>query len=110
MFTMCPFISRDYFLHITVSKRKFLCFISQHIKEDDSDVHYFVIGSANYINPSRNHADQVKSEYVKFFWADSSKHGGFASFEINDIGGLTVTLLDSTGNELHLQTISPRNG
>lgn len=79
----------------------------QHIKEDESTVHYFVIGAANYVNPSQEHADKVKEEYVKFFWADSSKNGGFASFDVGD-EGVNVTLVDSVGEELHQEKLLPR--
>lgn len=95
-------------LALTPRLRRCSVVIIQHIKEDESSVQYFVIGCANYVNHSQRHADQVKESYVKFFWADESKNGGFASFDVSSTS-MVVTMVDSTGGELHNVALFPRS-
>lgn len=81
----------------------------QHIKEQDSDVHYFVIGAANFVKDDVRHKHSVPDDSLKFYWADARRYGGFA--HVNATADyLNVTLIDSLGNLLHSQMIKPRNG
>jgi tartrate-resistant acid phosphatase type 5 len=44
----------------------------QHIKEDDKDVSYFVVGAAHLSDDSRAHKDDVPAGSLKYFWPEKS--------------------------------------
>ncbi|XP_066912316.1 tartrate-resistant acid phosphatase type 5-like [Clytia hemisphaerica] len=80
----------------------------QHIKEDSSDVHYFTIGCANFIEDSKKHKDSIPKGSLQFYWAESSRKGGFAFVDVTDTE-MSLTMIDSMGAPIHQQSIKPRN-
>lgn len=79
----------------------------QHL-DDDSGVQYIVTGCANFVNPSKEHLANVPKGSSKFFWADKTKFGGFATFSATPTL-LDVTFVDSTGASLYSLALKPRN-
>ncbi|OQV22226.1 Tartrate-resistant acid phosphatase type 5 [Hypsibius exemplaris] len=70
---------------------------------------YFVVGSANFIEDSQKHINTVPPGSLKYYWADTSKLGGFGTFQLSD-GAMTFRFIDATnGQTLHTQTMSPVN-
>ena len=59
------------------------------------------------MNGAKKHEHDVPTNSLKFFWADYSKYGGFASIDVDD-DALTLTMIDSSGETLHQQKIIPR--
>ncbi len=70
-------------------------------------MNYFVVGAANFINPSRKHAEDVPADSLKFFWADSPTYGGFGLVEVDD-KHLTLSFIDHSEQTLYQATMSPR--
>ncbi|XP_041454392.1 tartrate-resistant acid phosphatase type 5-like [Lytechinus variegatus] len=80
----------------------------QHIREDNSSVEYFVIGSAHEVDPSVAHKKDVPENWVKFHYADESSLGGFAYMEATT-SGMDFTFADGrAGKSLYHATIKPR--
>ncbi|CAH1249452.1 ACP5 [Branchiostoma lanceolatum] len=80
----------------------------QHLKEKDSDVEYFVIGCANFIDTSQKHKDSVPKDSLKFLWAEEKGQGGFAQVQVTE-EAMTFTFLESVdGKELYQRVMKPR--
>ncbi|XP_078620698.1 tartrate-resistant acid phosphatase type 5-like [Branchiostoma floridae x Branchiostoma japonicum] len=80
----------------------------QHLKEDNSDVEYFVIGCANFIDTSQKHKESVPKDSLKFIWAEDKGRGGFAQVQVTE-EDLTFTFLESEdGKELYQRVMKPR--
>lgn len=79
----------------------------QHLDEG-TDVQYIVTGCSNYVNNSTAHSESVPKNSSKFFWADNSKLGGFATFEATP-EYMDMTFVDSTGNSLYSIQLKPRH-
>ena len=80
----------------------------QHLKESNSSVEYFVIGSAAYIVDSKYHKNSVPKGSLSFFWADTSKEGGFASVRVAATN-MTLEFVDAFGASLYKRQLYPRN-
>lgn len=48
----------------------------QHIRESNTSLDVFVIGSANVVDPSLAHMDRVPEDWVKFYYAQLGSLGG----------------------------------
>ncbi|XP_070563365.1 tartrate-resistant acid phosphatase type 5-like [Ptychodera flava] len=80
----------------------------QHLKEDKSDVEYFVIGSAHVVDPSTAHSDNVPEGSLKFHDGDTSSLGGFAYVEVT-ASNATFTFVDALSRkDLYQRTLYPR--
>lgn len=80
----------------------------QHIKEDNSSVEYFVIGSAHVVDSSVAHKADVPATWVKFHYADEASLGGFSYMEATP-SGMDFTFADGrAGKSLYHATIKPR--
>lgn len=75
----------------------------QHIKEDDSNLHYFISGNGNFYNSYIFHKRALSSS-LKFFHGDC---GAFTLFEATR-EFLKVSLIDDAGNELYNIKLKPR--
>ncbi|XP_073253709.1 tartrate-resistant acid phosphatase type 5-like [Porites lutea] len=80
----------------------------QHLKESNSSVEYFVIGSAAYIVDSKTHKDSVPKGSLSFFWADADKEGGFAAVRVAATN-MTLEFVDAFGASLYKRQLYPRN-
>ena len=85
----------------------FIFFSIQHL-DDGSGVEYIVTGCSNFVNNSTEHAGDVPSSSSKFFWADYSGLGGFASFYVTQ-SVMDMTFVDSMGKALYSLKLTPRN-
>ncbi|CAF0951908.1 unnamed protein product [Rotaria sp. Silwood1] len=81
----------------------------QHLTNDMDGVHmnYFVVGAANFIDPSQEYAKDVPAGSLKFFWADSPVYGGFALMEHNNTH-LTLSFIDHSEQTLYQAIMTPR--
>lgn len=80
----------------------------QHIREDNSSVEHFVIGSAHVVDPSTDHIDAIPAEWLKFHYANEKSLGGFAYIEATP-AGMNFTFADGVaGKSLYHTTIKPR--
>lgn len=75
----------------------------QHIKEEHSDLHYFITGNGNFYNSYIFHKRIVGCS-LKFFHGDC---GAFTLFEATP-NFLRVSLIDEFGNELYKTKLKPR--
>ncbi len=71
-------------------------------------MNYFVVGAANFIDPSKEHAKDVPADSLKFFWAGSLIYGGFGLVEVNNTH-LTLSLIDHSEKTLYQATMTPRS-
>ncbi|XP_071953999.1 tartrate-resistant acid phosphatase type 5-like [Antedon mediterranea] len=79
----------------------------QYLKEDNSTVKYFVIGSANFVDPSKSHMDSVPPNSLKFFY--SQPVGGFAYLTATS-QNITLTFADGhEGKDIYQNIILPRS-
>lgn len=76
----------------------------QHIKEGNSDVHYFVTGSGNFVDGRMWNKDKLPSGSLKF---QNGFLGGFTLLRLSD-KYMRVTLLNTTPKELWKLKIFPR--
>lgn len=70
-------------------------------------MNYFVVGAANFIDPSHAHAKDVPSDALKFFWAGSKVYGGFGLVEHNNTH-LSLSFIDHSQHTLYQATMTPR--
>ena len=70
-------------------------------------MNYFVVGAANFIDPSQTHAKDVPAGSSKFFWAGSSVYGGFALVDVNSTQ-LVLSFIDHSQQTLYQSTLKPR--
>ncbi|CAF1299014.1 unnamed protein product [Rotaria sordida] len=79
-----------------------------HLTNDMDEVHmnYFVVGAANFIDSSQEHAKDVPADSLKFFWAGSSVYGGFASMEHNPTH-LSLSFIDHSKQILYQAIMTP---
>ena len=80
----------------------------QHLDEGFG-VQYIVTGCSNFVNNSTVHSGSVPSKSSKFFWAEYSKLGGFATFHATPMV-MDMTFVDSTGSSLYSIALKPRLG
>ncbi|UJR16223.1 hypothetical protein I4U23_003133 [Adineta vaga] len=82
----------------------------QHLSNDMDGVHmnYFVIGAANFIDPSQEHAQDVPADSLKFFWAGSQVYGGFALVEVNNTH-MSLSFVDHSEQTLYQTVMTPRS-
>ncbi|CAF1164463.1 unnamed protein product [Rotaria sordida] len=80
----------------------------QHLTNDMDEVHmnYFVVGAANFIDSSQEHAKDVPADSLKFFWAGSSVYGGFALMEHNPTH-LSLSFIDHSKQILYQAIMTP---
>lgn len=69
----------------------------QHIRESNTSLDVFVIGSANIVQPSLAHMDSVPAEWVKFYYAHLGSLGGFAYVTATS-DKLKLTFVTGVGN------------
>jgi len=79
----------------------------QHLKEKNSSVEYFVVGASGKIDTSTNHKNAVPEGSSLFFWADSSKGGGFAVVHV-EASNMTLELVNCDGTSLYKRMLYPR--
>lgn len=75
----------------------------QHLKEEHSNVHYFVTGNGNFYSPYPVHKKTVSGS-LKFFKGDC---GAFTLLEATP-EFLKVSQIDDCGNELYKAKLKPR--
>ena len=80
----------------------------QHIKQDNSSVEYFVIGSADIVQPSRKHANAFPSSWLKFMDDDIASLGGFARLTASKDNLVLTFMTGLTGNEVYSVKMAPR--
>jgi len=68
---------------------------------------YFVIGAANFIDPSKAHAKDVPTGSSKFYWAGPGVYGGFGLVEVNSTR-LTISFIDRLEQTLYHSSMVPR--
>ncbi|XP_033111307.1 tartrate-resistant acid phosphatase type 5-like [Anneissia japonica] len=79
----------------------------QYLKEDNSTVKYFVIGSGNFVDPSVAHMDNVPTNSLKFHYSEPV--GGFAYITATS-KNLTLTFADGyQGKDIYQNVILPRS-
>ncbi len=101
---------RSQFLILDIdNKTPVIFFLSliQHLDEG-SGVQYIVTGCSNYVNNSTVHSGNVPSKSSKFFWAEYSKLGGFATMQATPVV-MDMTFVDSTGKSLYSIAMKPRD-
>lgn len=81
--------------------------VSQHLKENDLAVEYFVSGSANFVKDDRSHEKSVPPGSSLFFWAEQSQLGGFAVASASS-QNMNITFINAQGKELYHRMLSPR--
>lgn len=70
-------------------------------------MNYFVVGAANFIDPSQEHAKDVPADSSKFFWAGSPVYGGFGLVDVNTTQ-LTLSFIDHSEQTLYQASMKPR--
>ncbi|KAL3870035.1 hypothetical protein ACJMK2_042652 [Sinanodonta woodiana] len=75
--------------------------------EDGVTMDYFVIGAANFVDTSNEHAGDVPAGSSKFFWAKLTEFGGFAFAEATP-SNMTITFVDGLGKPLYSHILYPR--
>jgi len=78
------------------------------LKELNSAVEYFVIGSAAYIDNDKRHMNAVPKSSSLFYWADRSKEGGFAVVRVA-VANMTLEFVDAFGTTLYIRKLYPRD-
>eukprot|EP00731_Ephydatia_muelleri_P019619 Em0012g444a len=81
----------------------------QHIKEDNSDVNYFVSGAGHLISHSNEHALDVPIDSLKYQYApDDPLHtlGGYASVSMTP-NNMRVTFYDASAIKLYSVMLQP---
>ena len=76
----------------------------QHLQ--DSELYYFVIGSANFVENSMRHMSSVPADSLKFFFAKPDT-GGFSIISFNSTQ-LSLTFISHHNRELYQHSMSPR--
>jgi len=81
----------------------------QHLMDtvNGTDMNYFVVGAANFIQDSHAHAKDVPDGSLKFFWAGSVVFGGFGLIEVND-QQMNFSFVDRSEKTLYHATLKPR--
>lgn len=79
----------------------------QHIKESRSNVHYFVIGAANFIKDEKTHSESIPERSLQFYWAEATRLGGFAHVHV-DGNDMKIQIIDAFGDTLHEAKVYPR--
>ena len=81
----------------------------QHLRtsKGSQKMEYFVIGAANFVDPSLKHKDAVPAGSSIFHWADYAKMGGFAFFEATS-NNMTFKFIDGDKQTLYEQVLFPR--
>ncbi|XP_070562294.1 tartrate-resistant acid phosphatase type 5-like [Ptychodera flava] len=80
----------------------------QHLREDNSSVEHFIIGSARLVDPSTVHQHAVPDNALKYHYAEKESLGGFAAVEVGPRHA-TLTFVDATsGKELYRHDLFPR--
>jgi hypothetical protein len=79
------------------------------LTNDLNGVHmnYFVVGAANFIDPSREHAQDVPAGALKYFWAGSTMYGGFGLVEVNNTH-MSLSFIDHSEQTLYQAVMTPR--
>lgn len=80
----------------------------QNLKEPNSSVEYFVIGSTAYIDDDKHHMSEVPTGSSLFFWADFTKEGGFAAVRVA-VSNMTLEFVDAYGSTLYKRELYPRD-
>ena len=75
---------------------------------DGVTMNYFVVGAANFIDPSQEHAKDVPADSLKFFWAGSQVYGGFGLVEVNSTH-LSLSFIDHSEQTLYQTVMTPRS-
>lgn len=70
-------------------------------------MNYFVVGAANFISNNHDHAKDVPSDSLKFFWAGSIAFGGFGLVEVNN-NQMNVSFIDHSEKTLYQVNLKPR--
>jgi len=68
---------------------------------------YFLSGMANFIDPSKKHADAVPKGSLKFHNADLKSKGGFLYSETTSTN-MTMTFIGADGTQMYQTTVWPR--
>ena len=71
-------------------------------------MNYFVVGAANFIDPSEDHAKDVPSGALKFHWAGSTVYGGFGLVEVNNTH-LSLSFIDHAEQSLYRAAMTARS-
>ena len=74
---------------------------------NNTEMNYFVVGAANFIDNTRAHEKDVPVDSLKFFWAGSIVFGGFGLVEI-DNNQMNISFIDRSEKTLYHTTIKPR--
>ncbi|XP_054748316.2 tartrate-resistant acid phosphatase type 5-like [Lytechinus pictus] len=80
----------------------------QHIKQDNSTVEYFVIGSADIVEPSRRHADSIPPSWLKFMDDNVASLGGFARVTITNDNMFLTFMTGLYGKDVYTVKMNPR--
>ncbi len=70
-------------------------------------LNYFVVGAANFIDPTHPHAKDVPADSLKFFWAGSIVFGGYGLIEVNN-AQMNFSFIDRSEKTLYQTTLRPR--
>ncbi len=71
-------------------------------------MNYFVVGAANFISNSHDHANDVPPDSLKFFWAGSILYGGFGLIEVNNTQ-MNFSFIDHSEKTLYQVIMKPRS-
>ncbi|XP_071488281.1 tartrate-resistant acid phosphatase type 5-like [Diadema antillarum] len=80
----------------------------QHIKQGNSSVEYFVIGSADVVDPSRKHADSIPPSWLKFMDDNIASLGGFARVTASSESMKLTFITGLMGKEVYSVVMHPR--
>lgn len=75
----------------------------QHLKEEHSNVHYFVTGNGNFYSPVPMHSHRVQTA-LKFF---NGETGAFTLFEATP-ESLNISQINDNGKEVYSAELKPR--
>ena len=79
----------------------------QHIRESTSNVHYFVSGAVDVVDPSMKHEDSIPKDSLQFHWANILGLGGFATIKATN-QSMVFTFNSAVGNVLYQYEMKPR--
>jgi len=68
---------------------------------------YYLSGMANFIDPSKAHANSVPKDSLKYHAADTATKGAFLYAETTAIN-MTLTFIDANGKNLYTNVVFPR--
>jgi len=76
----------------------------QHIKDDNSSIHYFISGSGNFVDPRLTNKDKLPNNSLRF---EHGSYGGFILVRVNN-ENLEAIITNSKPEKLYRIRIKPR--